>query len=188
MNNPASVSLSQVERALQDLGGEATWPEILKQVTNIRSGNYSHYRNRDNYEKTAFQIIQQHCRGYRKYKGPARIEKVGRHRFRLLEIVSSPRGKIQPTPIAKDIEEPSGPNRVKQETYRILRDTALARQVKETNRYVCQLCRKCRTFLEVWDDEKINSCFGNHSPVYHRAGRSNNRSPRLLYCCMGVGR
>ncbi|MEX2411864.1 MAG: HNH endonuclease, partial [Candidatus Paceibacterota bacterium] len=45
-----------------------------------------------------------------------------------------------PTPIASDIEEPSQPDRVKQETYRILRDTNLARRVKEEKKYKCEIC------------------------------------------------
>lgn len=45
-----------------------------------------------------------------------------------------------PTPIASDIEEPSQPERVKQETYRILRDTTLARNVKIENQFQCELC------------------------------------------------
>ena len=44
--------------------------------------------------------------------------------------------------VAEDINEPKGPGRVKQETYRILRDTALARKVKESNNYKCQICGK----------------------------------------------
>lgn len=46
------------------------------------------------------------------------------------------------TPHASDVEEPSRPDRVAQETYRILRDTTLAREVKEQNKFRCQICRK----------------------------------------------
>ena len=46
----------------------------------------------------------------------------------------------QPTPIAKDIAEPSQPDRVKQEIYRILRDTDLTRRAKVDNQYRCQIC------------------------------------------------
>jgi len=44
------------------------------------------------------------------------------------------------TPKAKDIEEPEVPNRVNQEIYRILRDTAIARQLKKKHQYECQIC------------------------------------------------
>ena len=46
------------------------------------------------------------------------------------------------TPRAIDIENPSQPERVRQETYRILRDTVLARVVKESHHYRCQICRQ----------------------------------------------
>jgi predicted restriction endonuclease len=48
---------------------------------------------------------------------------------------------VQPTPIAADLPEGNGsPGRAWQTTYRILRDTALARQIKLLHRDACQLC------------------------------------------------
>jgi len=47
-----------------------------------------------------------------------------------------------PTPIASDIEEPTQTERVEQKTYRILRDTNLARTVKIENQFQCELCGK----------------------------------------------
>lgn len=146
MENRGQVTLSQVERALRDIGGEGTWKQILHQLTKNRNGDFDHYDNWDNYQKTAYQIIQQHCpgRNYKKYKGPPRFQKVG-NKFRLNASVSEP-AKRHPlpeaprTPIAIDIEDPSQAERVKQETYRILRDTQLAREVKESNKYRCQIC------------------------------------------------
>jgi predicted restriction endonuclease len=44
------------------------------------------------------------------------------------------------TPQAIDINEPTQPERVLQETYRVLRDTGLARMVKESHQYRCQIC------------------------------------------------
>lgn len=136
MNGSGPVTLSQVEQALKKLGGEATWDKILDQVTEIRNGDYSYYRNWENYVKTAYQVIQQHCQDYQKYTGPPRFEKVGK-KFRLIGAAFEP---ISSTPIAKDIKDPTQPERVKQETYRILRDTVLAREVKESNQYRCQIC------------------------------------------------
>lgn len=137
MKKIGPVTLSQVERALEDLGGQATWNNILDQVTKLRNGDYSHYLNRHNYENTAFQVIQQHCLGYKKYTGPSRFEKV-KNTFRLITAIVET--EVHHTPVAIDIEDPSQPERVKQETYRILRDTVLARTVKEANQYQCQIC------------------------------------------------
>ena len=144
MKGSGAVTLSQVERALENLGGQATWDKILDQVTKLRNGDYSYYLNKDNYEKTAFQVIQEHCPGYKKYRGLPRFEKVG-NTYRLspsqpASAQPSPSVPEKHTPRAIDIEDPSQPERVRQETYRILRDTALARTVKESHQYRCQIC------------------------------------------------
>jgi predicted restriction endonuclease len=146
MNPFGPVTLSQVEKALQELGGEATWAKILERVSDIRNGDYSHYRDWLNYKTTTFQVIQQHCPGYSKYRGLARFEKIGRSKFRLIGNVASDGyiqsqlTKPQSTPIAQDIGDTIQPERIKQETYRILRDTALAREIKESNKYRCHIC------------------------------------------------
>ncbi len=44
------------------------------------------------------------------------------------------------TPIAVDIKEPVETQRTKVETYRILRDTALAREIKRIYKCKCQIC------------------------------------------------
>lgn len=44
------------------------------------------------------------------------------------------------TPNPEDLNEPTNSNRIKQETYRILRDTKIARYVKRLYDYKCQLC------------------------------------------------
>lgn len=131
MKGSGPVTLSQVERALENLGGQATWDKIFDQVTKLRNGDYSHYLNKHNYENTAFQVIQEHCPGYKKYRGLPRFEKVG-NTYRLRSLPTE-----KHTPRAIDIEDPSQPERVEQEAYRILRDTALARMVKESHQYRC---------------------------------------------------
>lgn len=144
MEGSGPVTLSQVEKALEELGGQATWDKILAQLTKLRNDDYSHYLDKHNYENTAFQVIQQHCSYYRKFRGISRFEKVG-NVYRLIpsrsELSQVPRVLPEKhTPLATDIENPSQPERVKQETYRILRDTALSRMVKESHQYKCQIC------------------------------------------------
>jgi hypothetical protein len=135
MNHPGPVTLSQVKRALQELGGESTWNKIFDQVDKNRNGNYANYANWRNYKTTTFQIIQKYCPGYEKYRGQAHFEKVGPGKCRLVGDTYT-----QSTPIASDIGEPSPPERIEQKIYRILRDTALAREVKESNNYQCHIC------------------------------------------------
>lgn len=57
----------------------------------------------------------------------------------IAESVSASSAPASPTPHAADIEPPSG-DRVLATSYRILRDTELARRVKSIHRYECQLC------------------------------------------------
>lgn len=144
MKTSGPVTLEQVEEAIKKLGGQGTWDKILAEVTKLRNGDYSHYLNRENYEKTAFQVIQDHCPKYKKFKGIARFDKIGRT-LRLIgtsdTIAEHPReALVKHTPFAFDIGEPAKPERVLQETYRILRDTSLARMVKESYQYRCQIC------------------------------------------------
>ncbi len=49
-------------------------------------------------------------------------------------------GTSAPTPVASDIEEPEATNRHLVNTYRILRDTALARRIKADQKFTCQIC------------------------------------------------
>jgi predicted HNH restriction endonuclease len=138
------VTLAQVESALEKLGGQAPWDKILAEVTNLRKGDYSHYLNRENYEKTAFQVIQDHCSEYKKFKGTECFEKIGDiYKLVHLQTKTIRRPRVVPekhTPRAVDIEDLIQPERVLQETYRILRDTTLARNVKELHHYHCQIC------------------------------------------------
>ena len=153
MKGSGPVTLAQVERALENLGGQATWGKILVEVTRLRNGDFSHYLNKENYEKTAFQVIQDHCSEYKKFKGTNRFEKVG-SAFRLIpaqgKIIRRPRAVAEKhTPLAIDIDELIKPERVLQETYPILRDTTLARMVKESHQYRCQICGQ---ILKLGDD------------------------------------
>jgi len=144
MSKFGPIILEHVKKALRDLGGEANWSDIFDKVTENRNGDYSYYLNHKNYYNTAFQVIQTHCPDYQKYKGPTHFIKVRRNRFRLAEInkqeLSTITVEIPKTPIAVDIKGAVQPERTLQETYRILRDTKLAREVKLTNNYRCQIC------------------------------------------------
>lgn len=48
---------------------------------------------------------------------------------------------LRTTPRASDIESPLTSDRVLTETYRILRDTELARKIKAIHKNLCQVCR-----------------------------------------------
>jgi hypothetical protein len=89
MDTPGQVTVADVENALRRLGGEATWADILNQLTTDRNGDFSNYRDWRNYKTTAFQVVQKHCPGYKKYEGTTRFERVGM-RFRLADGFSAP--------------------------------------------------------------------------------------------------
>jgi hypothetical protein len=63
------VTLQQVETAIKNIGGQAKWRNILEEITKLRNGDYSHYLNKENYEKSAFQIVQSHSQNYKNIEG-----------------------------------------------------------------------------------------------------------------------
>ena len=136
------VTLEQVRNALRELGGEAPWLEILHQLDKNRKNQYSPYKNRKSYRNTARWVIYTHCPDYpAKYRGSTYFKKLQNGNFLLVpsEANNDPSSPIS-TPIASDIQDHDRPKRVKQEIYRILRDTNLARIVKTMHQHLCQIC------------------------------------------------
>ncbi len=87
MASLGSVTVDEVAAALEAFGGEAEWEDILDTVIKNRGDalpeNYSSERS---FHNTIFQLIQRHCREYRKYKGPELFKKIdgSTSRFRLI--------------------------------------------------------------------------------------------------------
>lgn len=81
--NHNTLNVEEVVQALRQLGEEADWEDIKNRVTQNRGGGFDPYLNWMNYHTTMFQLIQQHCHGYKKFRGVTRFEKVGKGRFRL---------------------------------------------------------------------------------------------------------
>lgn len=123
-----------IELSLKNLGGIAKLSDIYDEVERVREGPYP---------KTFTAIIrgtiENHSSDSANYKGNDRFfsaEGLGFGRWGL-------RSDINSTPEASDIDENSGvelPSRVAQETYRILRDTQLARKIKLFYHSKCQIC------------------------------------------------
>lgn len=152
------LELTEVIHALRELGGEAEWHSIRELVTKNRGGSFAPYLDWQNYHNTMFQLIQQHCEEYKKYKGPECFKRVRKNRFRLVgsnlgnsttqakreEIhIAESLGRDQNTkpvltPLSLDFSEP--PSRIPSKTYRVLRDTVTARKIKEIHQYKCQVC------------------------------------------------
>ena len=77
------LHVEEVIDGLRELGGEAEWRDIETRVTEKRGRSYAPYKDWDNFNKTMFQLVQQHCEGYQKFTGPVLFEKVRIGRFRL---------------------------------------------------------------------------------------------------------
>lgn len=88
------LRVEEVIAALKELGGEAEWRNIEALVTDKHGHSYAPYKDWDNFNKTMFQLVQQHCQGYRKFTGPVLFEKVRIGRFRLAPTFGPP---TQPT-------------------------------------------------------------------------------------------
>ncbi len=142
MEKLGPVTLEHVKQALGELGGEAPWVEILAQLDKNRKNHYSPYKHRKSYRNTARQVIHTHCPDYpAKYRGSTYFKKLQNGSFLLIENEADDHHSSPgPTPIASDIRDHDHPQRVNQETYRILRDTRLARMIKARRRYQCQIC------------------------------------------------
>jgi 5-methylcytosine-specific restriction endonuclease McrA len=118
--------------ALTNLGGTGTYAEIYDAVKVLRADLPASWKA----------IIQRQIQDYSSdsagYKNVADIffsvEGLGQGVWGLRQFV-------QPTPRAADLPEGNeAPGRARQTTYRILRDTGLARQIKLLHRDSCQIC------------------------------------------------
>ncbi len=157
MNEKQSLRVDDVIEVLQELGGEANWEDIKNLVTVKRGGGHSPYANWRSYNTTMSQLVQQHCKGYAKFKGIVRFQKIEPRRFRLVGYSNE---ETQTEPVSKQVKEQSYQNQIRQKqtlapkaydiheppprieytTYRVLRDTKIARDVKELYDFCCQIC------------------------------------------------
>lgn len=77
------LKLPDVIQAFNELDGEADWPDVRARVMAKRGNGFAPYKDWHNYKTTMFQLVQQHCEGYRKFNGDIRFVKVRDTRFRL---------------------------------------------------------------------------------------------------------
>jgi predicted restriction endonuclease len=85
------VSLEDVIKALEQLGGEAQSHQIKDRVTKNLGGVPSNYKNKTSFRETIQVIIQSHSIGEKKYwhTNKAVFQKLSRGRFRLINNTSS---------------------------------------------------------------------------------------------------
>lgn len=121
-----------VVAALTNLGGTGTYPQIYDAVEDLRADLPASWKD------VIRRTIQDRSSDSVGFKNGAdlffSVEGLGRGVWGLRQLV-------QPTPVGVDLPEGNQiPGRAMQTTYRILRDTALARQIKLLHRDECQIC------------------------------------------------
>ena len=127
--------IEDVVRGVEQLNGIASLSDIYQQVRNIRPPPHP-----QSFEAIIRGEIESHSSDSQKYaeRGDLfySVEGLGSGVWGL-------RHSLKSTPVAVDVGLPPGevvPGRELQATYRILRDTALARQIKLLHKNKCQLC------------------------------------------------
>ncbi len=123
-----------IEIALTNLGGIATLSDIYDEVKKVREGPYP-----ESFTAIIRGTIEDNSFDSAKFKGNDLFFSVKGLGLGVWGL----RSYIKNTPEASDIDKGCGnesPSRVTQETYRILRDTQLARQIKLLHKNKCQLC------------------------------------------------
>lgn len=120
--------------ALTGLGGTATYEQIYDELASLRPRRPASWKN---IVQRTIQNRSSDSNGFR--NGSDLFFAVNG----LGQGVWGLRGLVDATPVAADIALPAGnaaPGRAAQTSYRVLRDTTLARQIKLLHRDECQLC------------------------------------------------
>lgn len=127
--------LEDIETALANLGGVGRLSQIYDEVRRIREGPHPRA-----FRGTIRGTIETHSSDSAKFRGRDIFFSV----HGLGAGVWGLRSYLKNSPVAADLggeeDGTEAPERVRQETYRVLRDTALARQIKMLNQHRCQLC------------------------------------------------
>jgi predicted restriction endonuclease len=117
--------------ALENLGGIAHYERIYDEVKKLRADPLP-----KSWKKIIQRKIQDHSADSVGYKADNifySVEGIGSGVWGL-------RSRLSSTPSAFDIGMSAAPDRLLIETYRILRDTELARKIKALHKNVCQIC------------------------------------------------
>ena len=127
--------LDDIVRAIENRGGIATLPEIYDELQLIRPNALLF----GNWDATVRATIETHSSDSLRFAGHKAndifysVEGIGKGVWGL-------RKNILHSPVASDLEKPQVTKKVKVEVYRILRDTSLARRLKNLHQDSCQVC------------------------------------------------
>lgn len=133
----------EIVEALRELGGQAPRSEILAFIEKRRTGLTQHWK------MTVQNTIERHSSDSQNYKGGEDLFKsVGGIGSGVWALRESPHVPLEhaaapATPKAVDIPDGNAePERARTTTYRVLRDTPLARSLKLLHNDECQICGK----------------------------------------------
>ena len=131
--------IQDIVDAFETLGGDAQYSELYEEISRIRGGELP-----PSWQAIIRQTIETHSSDSQNFKGSDLFYSVG-------GIGSGHWGlknRVSRTPQAEDLEEPQEAKRSRIESYRILRDTTLARTIKALHRNQCQVCGTALTLAD----------------------------------------
>ena len=123
--------VQDIVRAFENLGGTAQYNELYEEVSRIRDSELPR-----SWQAIIRQSIESHSSDSRNFRGDDLFYSaggIGSGHWGL-------RDRVLRTPHAEDLEEPQEARRSRIESYRILRDTTLARTIKALHENRCQIC------------------------------------------------
>jgi hypothetical protein len=123
--------LEDIVTAPENLGGSASYRELYEEVRRLRGNDLPM-----SWQETIRRTIQDHSSDSEGFRGNDIFHSIGG----LGSGTWGLRKPIRHTPRATDLEDPQETRRVRVETYRVLRDTLLARTLKNTHQGQCQIC------------------------------------------------
>lgn len=161
---PGPIHVREIMDALTVLGGEARAKDIKDQVTAMLGGQPTHYGREHSYRETIQAIIEKHCPQSPNFGGTEVFERTARGRYRLLgytirRMPNAPAEFTQPgdtQPNQTQPDEPYAGTAPLQPAFqlstvlRVIRDSALARELKQLHDGICQIT-PCAAELRLQD-------------------------------------
>tara|TARA_B100001964_G_C14180826_1_gene576151 strand:- start:103 stop:1236 length:1134 start_codon:yes stop_codon:yes gene_type:complete len=126
-----STWTNDIISAFENLGGIAPYNKLYDEVKSLRRGSLP-----ESWKAIIRREVEIHSSDSEAFSGKDLFYSVSG----IGKGVWGVRGKERHTPKAADVNEVSEPSRSKVEVYRILRDTALARDLKVMHGFSCQIC------------------------------------------------
>jgi hypothetical protein len=123
--------LTDIVRAMENLGGCAEYEELYSELQRIRRDQYP--RTWQKVVRTTIRMHSSDSLSFRENDVFFAVHGIGGGSWGL-------RSALDATPLPSDLEEPDGPERRSYVGYRIMRDSPLTRRIKRLHDDRCQIC------------------------------------------------